>query len=411
MKKEMLEINEVETSIEISGNKISSILKKDITKKGARVFKDSKIYSASCVGEIVDNEIIKNAIENIDGAISYDYDLPSRKSLEVTNFLVGKNVTNLKHEYESALELLRTRFPNFIFSGKAGLKRVSKRLSFDSGGKQSLSYDVCEWYLIYKHRNSAGIIDGVMGSDSVAEVNILSSIENYSKYLEVYENEVTLKAGMMPVVFVTANALYSKVLESARVDLYKKEVGLFKNRLGEKILSDRFSLYDVSYAPELGAMNAFDAEGFVRENSSLPLVENGVLKTLIADSRNAKKYSTPNTGNAQRVFDSNVNLGFNTIVAGAGERTVAQIMNDLPECIVVEMAAGGDFTDLGDYSTPVQNGFLVKKGKVIGKVPQITLTSSVAKMFGDDLLEISSDSLSDLAKGPAIFMNMNVMLN
>ena len=75
------------------------------------------------------------------------------------------------------------------------------------------------------------------------------------------------------------------------------------------------------------------------------------------------------------------------------------------------MAVGGAFTDTGDYSTPVQNGFLLRYGTIMGKIPQVTLLSSVGKMFGSNLIEIAKDSISSVAPNPAIFTKMNVVIN
>lgn len=411
MRKEVLEIQENEISIEIAGNKVSSIRNKNITKKGARVFKDGKIYLASFVGSIDNQKLIENALENEDGAITYNYKVEAAVSISSTHYLKDKSKDDLYNQYEMAIDQLTKRHPDFIFSGKANIKRVNKKLNFLNEVDLEVNYDFCEWYLTYKHKKSASIIDGYFGAGGIAEFDILPVVEKYSAFLDVFDNIVTLNEGETPVVFVESTPLYRKVLESVRSDFYKKDIGLFKGKLGEKVLSEHFSLLDISFDPEVGAMDLFDADGFSRTDSRLPLIENGVFKSLIADSRNALKFSISKTGNTKRSFDSNTRLGFNTVVAGPGNRSVKEILADLPECIIVEMAAGGDFTDLGDYSTPVQNGFLARNGKIVGKIPQITLTSSVQKMFGADLLEVSSDALSSLDNGPAVFMKMNVLLN
>ncbi len=411
MKREILEVTENEISIEMTGNKLSSVRNKNITKKGARVFEKGEIYSASFVGNIDDQKLIEKAIASKAGAVRYDYEIESPDSISSTHYLKKKTKSDLYNQYEAAVKELSHKYPHFTFSGKANLKRVNKKLSYLNEAKLDINYDICDWYLTYKHKKSTSILDGYLGARSISDFDIPPIVEKYSAFLDVFENEVTLAKGKTPVVFLESSPLYRKVLESVRSDFYKKDIGLFKGKLEEKILNEKFSLFDVSFAPELGAMDLFDGEGFSRNTYRLPLVENGVLKSLIADSRNAKKFSIPRTGNALRDFDTNTRLGFNTVVPGPGNRTAKEILKSLSECIIIEMAAGGEFTDLGHYSTPVQNGFLVKNGKVVGKVPQITLTSSIQKMLGEDLLEVSSDSLLSAESGPAVFMSMDVLLN
>ena len=112
------------------------------------------------------------------------------------------------------------------------------------------------------------------------------------------------------------------MLESARADFYKKDIGLFKNKLGQPILSEKFSLTDITYKPNALAMDLFDGEGFVRENPEWPIINKGVFENLICDSRNAKKYNLKPTGNTQREFDTHGALGFNTIRLKPGSKNL-----------------------------------------------------------------------------------------
>ena len=411
MRKEVLEIKNQELAIEVTGNKISSVRNKNITKKGARVFNNGKIYSSSFVGNIDDQKLINEALENEDGAIAFDYDLEDLKEVSSEHYFKDQSKDDLYKEYENAVNKLGEKFPNFIFSGKAKVSRINKKMKVEDEANLEVNYDLCDWYFTYKHKKSASIIDGYFGAGKVGGFEIMPEIEKYEPCLNVFENEVKIEEGPTPVIFIQPTQLFRKILESARADFYKKDIGLFKGKLGEKILSEKLSLYDVSFDPEIGAMSLFDADGLVRKENRLPILENGVLKSLITDSRNAKKYSLEKTGNTRRSFDSNTILAFNSVVAGGGKRSVEDILSDLPNCIMVEMAAGGEFTDLGDYSTPVQNGFLYQNGKVVGKIPQITLTSSVEKMFGNDLIEVANEPFSGIENCPAIFTKMNVILN
>lgn len=411
MRKEILTLKEKETSIEASGNRIMSVRNKYITKSSCRYFSKDQIFSASFVGEINSNILLEEAIGNSESAVSYDHPLNDIRSSSQEDLLKDKSNDDLLPEYQKALSLLTKKFPDFIFSGKANIKRVSRTLDFLEVGTLKHTFDVCEWYFLYKHKSSPSIIDGFFGSEDFGSFNILNEVEEYSPYLAAFSNEVTIEQGQYPIIFVDSSQLFSKIMESSRADNYNKGIGLFRDKLGDKVLSDKFTLFDISYDPSAGAMSFFDADGFQRSNPKLAIIQDGVFTTLVTDSRNAHKYSLPLTGNTQRAFDSSAKLGFNTISVRPGKRSIKDILKETPKCLIVEMAAGGDFTDLGDFSTPVQNGFLVENGKIAGKLPQITLTSSVQKMFGSDLVEIASNPLSGISKCPAIMSHMNVLLN
>ena len=411
MREEILTISDKEISIEFTGNALNSIKNKNITKKGVRIFKSGKIYSASFVGSIDNSTLLKMASKNKDGATYFNYDLPELISLSQKDILNSKGENDLFINFRETINWLKQNYPNFIFSGKAKLNRFKKKLEIVEKSKIEHEFDICSWGLTYKHRKSTGIVDGYFGGNSVYDFDIDLATKKYSHFLDVFENKVKLNPGKIPVVFAQSDHLFKKIIESARVDFYKKGIGLFKGKLENTVLNEKFSLMDISYKPVLLAMDLFDAEGFVRKNAELDIIKDGVFKNLICDSRNAAKYKLKSTGNSKRLFDTASRLGFNNLRVKEGKRTVKEILNDLPKCIIVEISIGGTCTDTGNYSTPVQNGFFVQDGKIKGKIPQITLTSSVEEMFGNKLIEIASDSISPLEYNPAIFTEMHLFLN
>jgi predicted Zn-dependent protease len=132
---------------------------------------------------------------------------------------------------------------------------------------------------------------------------------------------------------------------------------------------------------------------------------------VICDLRNAKKYGLTATGNGRRSFDSSVSLGFNSLVLGKGTRTTKQILNSLDECIVVFIGNGGDFTDSGDFSTPLQLSFLLNKGEIVGRLPQLTVKTTTQDMFGSRFMEVASDGFQKDSLNPCLFTEMDVFVN
>ena len=408
MRKDVLTVSSQKTSIKVEGNAICSVRNKNITKKWARVIKDGKIYASSFVGSVENGKLLEEALENASGAIPCDFPLPQASSLSRRDSM--KKEGDLSVHFKDGLDWLKEKHPNFIFSGGGHLSKSVESLDMDEHSKMEYGVEFVNYGFAYKHKDSAGIMDGWFGEWFLHDYDIESSVQSYSRFLEAFENKVDLKPGRIPVVFIHSNSLFGKVLESARADCYKKGVGLFKDKLGEKILNEKLTLMDVSYKPEWLAMSLFDASGFVRENPELPILQNGVFKNLICDTRNAAKYDLELTGNTQN-FSSASGLGFNSIRVKEGTRNVQEILEDLQECLVVDVASGGSVTDTGDFSTPVQNAFLIRSGGLAGKIPQITLTSSVEKMLGDQLIEVAKDPIVPMAQNPAIFTEMNVILN
>lgn len=411
MRKEILTLKEKELGIEVAGNKVSSLKKKNITKSSARYFSQNKIYATSFIGEIDDEDLLDKAINNSAGALDYPYELQNVSSVKKEFFCVKKKQEDLLPEYQSALTSILKKHPNFIFSGKAKFKRIKKTLHFLDEALLENSYDYCEWYFLYKHKSSANIFDGHFGSSNIGDFDIISQVNKYSEFLTAYSNDIKITPGKYPVIFINPSQLFFKILENAKADIYYQGIGLFKNQLNKKIFHKDFTLFDVSYNPSIGATSLFDAEGYQRNQPELAIIKKGVFNSLITDQRNARKYALELTGNTQRTFDSSSKLGFNTITLAPGKRSLQQILNEIPQCLVVEMGVGGDFTDLGNYSTPVQSGFFIENGRVKGRLPQITLNSCIEKIFGEDFIEIANKPFFGNHNPPTLITQMDVLVN
>ena len=349
---------------------MASLRHKNITKKGVRIFHEGKISSASHVGPVEDSLLITHALENKEAAVDYDYDLPSCSPAHTSSLSLPSKEENLHEELEKSLNFLSRHHPQLIFSGEASLITFHKKMHCHDGTQHYFKYDMCQWHLFYKHKTSACIKDGSFIGKALDHFGILSECKRYSPFLSALENKIPLKEGKKPIVFIgNRNLPLQKALRSTHIDLYKQDMELFKNQMGKKVLHEKLSINDISYHPEKLALNPFDGEGTVRLNPVYPLFEKGVFTHLICDSRNAQKYKSKATGNAQRSFDSGVNLDFNSVCVEPGIRTVTEILKDLPECLIIEIAPGGGFMDTGEFSTPVENAFLARNGDIVGKIP------------------------------------------
>ncbi|SCG81716.1 hypothetical protein DW1_0095 [Proteiniborus sp. DW1] len=59
--------------------------------------------------------------------------------------------------------------------------------------------------------------------------------------------------------------------------------------------------------------------------------------------------------------------------------------------MAVLIASGGDFTAEGVFGTPVQLAFLTDGERLIGRLPELTISGDVYTMFGDDFIGRSED--------------------
>lgn len=413
MKYDVLTTNEESLSVEVVAGKINSRRFKNITKKSARLFEGKKIYSNSFVGEIPDEELlrkIREEKENVGVGIPFDYQIPESKSLKIEDSESLKiPLTSINESIEVAQEKLAKYSKEFVFNGKFERAFHTRTLTNSNGGVLSRRFALNEWYFLFRKVGSPNLMDGYFAQTS-RDLNVGDVLEKNIPYLEAYNHEIKINNGRFPVVFIESNQ-HGKLAESLLAEKYCEGSALYSGKLGSKLFSSQFSLYDVNYSPAHGNYKKFDGEGTVREFTNLPLVEKGVFKNVIADLRSAKKYGVEATGNGQRNTDTAVSTSFNGLVIGKGSRSTQEILSSLKECIVVFMGHGGDFTDKGDFSTPLQLSYLIKNGNIVGRLPQLTVKATTDEMFGSRLIEIANDGFQKCFQNPSLFCEMDVYVN
>ncbi|MCP4130212.1 MAG: hypothetical protein GY754_04440 [bacterium] len=411
MIKELYTIREKELAIDITAGEISSFLNKDIRKSGARIFQNGTVSSASFVGEISPEKLWEQCGNNREAAAPYTCEIPANSSC-ILSLLPQQELLQeqLADRVSDSLQFIKKENNNFIYSGKAKTGIIKKSIQSDAGINHSVEYELCDWYLFFKHKNSANIFDGYMDQYSIGTLNFKEIMGVFLPFLDSIDHEISMPNGITRVVFLSANRLFSKLSQSFMIDKYRNGTALFSGKMGERILSEQFSLYDTNYYPECGIAAPFDDEGVVRKEHWLPLIEKGKIISCIADLRNGEKFGVSSTGNGTRTFDSGVSLSYNLLAAGRGEREFREIIKERDTVFVV-IAEGGSFTDAGDFATPVQLAYLYKDGKIAGRLPPVTLKSSIQQMFGSRLVEVSKDSLHPGEPNPLLFMEMELLNN
>ena len=107
-----------------------------------------------------------------------------------------------------------------------------------------------------------------------------------------------------------------------------------------------------------------------------------------------KKYAaqlrlTP-TGGARGDYDSAPALAVLPLTVASTGETLAQLTEGR-DCIFPLIASGGEWTDAGDYATPVQCAYLFRDGKLAGRLPEFNLSVKLNELFGKDFVGVSAD--------------------
>lgn len=174
-------------------------------------------------------------------------------------------------------------------------------------------------------------------------------------------------AGVMPVVIdngfggVIFHEACGHSLEATSVAPGNSE---FCGKLGQKVASDKVTAIDDGTMPnEWGSLN-IDDEG--TPTTRLVLIENGILKNYMIDKLNARKMGMPITGSSRRqgyMFAPTSRMR-NTYIA-AGDDDEAEIISSMGDGLYAKAMGGGSVEpSTGKFNFSVQEGYLVKDGKI-----------------------------------------------
>lgn len=395
-----------ETSINISQTEIKSVRKKDITKTGLRIYKDGYIGVAGAIGKIDEAELEKRATENLNLKIPYPYE-PSSNHTEKVDY--SKEIFSdeaFVNEVEELLNILKIEFKDFIFSNSISIKETETKLINDIGLNLTHRDKMMETQLIIKEKSSANVFDS-MALSIDREYNRENLLNNIRESLTAYRNKVKLPVeGKQPVVFMAVDMLpLRKIIEE--INGYKVGTGasLFKDFIGKKKFNEDFTFYQSSQKEDLTESEFFDVEGVINKDYKYTLIEKGKILAPYTDKKTASQFNLPLTGSASAEYDKVPSLSARNFKVASSNKTLKELLNG-QFGVAVFVASGGDFTAEGVFGTPVQLAFLTDGEKLIGRLPELTISGELYTMFGDDFIGRSEDK-AFLGQN-ALALNLNV---
>lgn len=406
MEFDILSLDEKTTTIKAEANRISSRKNQKIQRHGVRRFENGRIFQTSRLGTANKDRLISDTKEWGGEGINHEFGFaPAHKEHRNST---GFN-ENVLLEYEQGLSYLSTQFPEYNFSGQCAVSAVKTSLQSSYGLDLSSSGTVCEWYYLYQKRGSGNMLDGYFG-ETTATPKVTEAIKEHTEFLQRQGQLVNLKSGKMPVLLVEGMAPLKKLIEAFHINKYLDGASLYSGKMGQKLFDEKVSIFDCGYDQSSGHILFFDGEGSLRE-LELNLVENGNFVANICDLRFAKKYGSKTTSNGVRAYNRGVSLGFNSLRVKKQKKSWRSIIKELDRCLVALVAVGGDSNDLGEYSTPIQIGYVFEKGEIVGQAPQVTIKTSINDYLSKGLIDVSSDGFTRDATSACIISEMDVLVN
>lgn len=136
---------------------------------------------------------------------------------------------------------------------------------------------------------------------------------------------------------------------------------IFRHKLGQKIASDKVTLIDDGTLPFQYGSSKYDDEGMPRQRNVL--IENGVLKSFLADRLGAIRLGVPRTASGRRQgygYAPRSRMS-NTFLA-AGSDDPDEMIRSMPEGLFVTEMGGG--TGGEEFTLMAQKAFWIKNGQI-----------------------------------------------
>jgi len=394
-----------ETSINIVQSNFESLRKKNITKTGLRVYDQGKLGIAGALGDYDEKELESKAKDNL--ILPYEFQVSKNLKLAEDHSKEILSDEKLCEEVEDILEVCRKDYKDFGVYNKIKIINESMSLSNNEGLEllSKDSYLSCE--LMFSDKAIAGLEGFFWGFESrnYSRENIIKEIDSICG---AYRNKLTMpEKKTMPVIFIDYEML---PLLKFYTDLNGVKFGsgtyIFSKELNNRKFNEDFTLY-ATRNPEDVKTPFFDAEGVVNDNYRYALIENGVIKSPYTDKRTANMFNLPLTGSAASAYDSAPNLAAPQLKIKEGKNTLKELLGG-EKAILVVNAAGGDFTQEGNFATPVQVPILFDGENMLGMLPKLQVSSNIYDMFGQGFRGVSTDFISPSGQYKALVMDMMV---
>ena len=186
-------------------------------------------------------------------------------------------------------------------------------------------------------------------------------------------------------------------------DNVQKGLSLLKDKVGERISSDRVTIIDNPLLKEGMKSKPFDDEGVATYTKEV--ISEGKLKTLLYNLKTATKAGVKSTGNgAKDTYSSPVEVAPSNFYFKPGHKDFDSILKALGDGILITELQGlhsGANPVSGDFSLAAK-GFVIKDGIINRAVEQITIAGNFYKLL-EDIEEVGADLKFGFPSGKGYF--------
>jgi len=231
-----------------------------------------------------------------------------------------------------------------------------------------------------------------------------------------YLGAQSMQSGTYPVIFDNRTACdlmaaFSSVFFAENV---QKGFSLLKGKVGEAIAAPHITLRDDPAGPILAdsfGNVAFDSEGVATKQKTV--IESGILKTLLYNTKSAAKDGTSSTGNGFKPsFRAVVATACTNFYLMPSDISPEKMRSDIKRGILITEMAGlhaGINTISGDFSIS-SDGFLIEDGEIARPVEQFTVAGNFYDLL-KNIQRVGNDLCFDMPSTAGTFGMPSILVS
>lgn len=389
MREELITKKTTSKCFNITAGQIDSMRINTNVETTVRLYDGKSIGIAGRVGSCDIDELRKEAEKNLALGVEYpdEANPPLTRNVDVYKEIIPAE--ELVAAMKKLMKRLTEENPQFTFGNKILLDETEK--SYVSGDtKYSYRGNSLVFSITIKYKGSANIMDESYSSETneYSEDDVASGVKTIC---DAFLKSAELPEGDEAVVAMDASVI-GHVVTHLTADYYYNHLSLFDGKLGEKIFSDKLTVSADRNPQRAKNIPFFDAEGMVAEDDCADLVKEGVLNGLLATKKTAAQYGCKAWGTAGSSYDSVPQISGAGFTVKPTARDISSLAGG-KEVLYVSVTSGGDVTADGTLSLPVQVSYLMRKGELVGKLPEYAITCNVKDLFGGNFIGVSRNGV------------------
>ena len=235
-----------------------------------------------------------------------------------------------------------------------------------------------------KNRSTSSRRYGSSGNpNDLRNWNIDKSSNELNESAQKMLNAEYVEAGQMPVVLankfggVIFHEACGHLLETTQLE---RGTSPFHNKINKQIANNAVSAVDEGLTNHAFGSLSMDDEGMEPQNTLL--IENGILKKFLSDRAGALRTGHPRTGSGRRQnFSFAAASRMRNTYIKQGKYSPENLIESLDSGLYCKSMGGGSVGPTGQFNFSVEEGYLIKNGKLDKPVKGATLIGEAKEIL------------------------------